>query len=405
MGNRRTYIWDGARTSYGKFFGALKDVPAPVLGSTAIRAILKKNHSLYECIDVVFMGQVLTAGVGQNPARQAALLAGLPTRCHAESFGLVCASSLAALSHAHRIIQLGEAECVIAGGMESMSNAPGIIRRTKKLSGDHSIARLLEKGDATPETIVIDSMLHDGLTEPSDPDHASMGMLADMCARERDITRDAQERFSYTSFMRAYQAEQRGWLREYITSVSIDDKVHLHDEGIRYPQLEDMRRQKPAFSRSGSVTASTSSQIADGASALVLASGFALGMDKSIKPLARIVACASYSGDPLWFTTAPIGAIKSVLKKAGLSVHDIDLFEINEAFAVVPLITMRELGIAREQVNIWGGAIARGHPLGASGTGILGALALQLRALNRKYGIAVACHGGGGAVAVLIESV
>lgn len=404
--SRQTYICDVARTPHGSFFGALKHISAPELGGLAIHALLDRHPGLGKDVDSVYMGQVFTAGVGQHPARQAGLWAGLPHNCHAENFNKVCASSLAALIHAHHRIQVGEAERMIAGGMESMSRAPYLVHRSKKVSGDRSILMLLHEDLAWPDSIARDSMLYDGLTEPSAPGRPSMGMIADTCAREESLSRDLQEGYAHESTRRAIQAWQAGHFADYVTPIATSDGVVLSsDEGLRQPDLQKMRDSKPAFSADGTVTAATSSKIADGASAILLASGFALGMDKSLRPIARIVASATFSDVPLRFPTAPIGAIEAVLKRAGQCLGDVDLFEINEAFAVVPLAAMQKLQIPHEKVNVWGGAIAIGHPLGASGTRIVGTLALQLRALGKKRGIAVACNGGGEAVAVLIEAV
>ncbi len=384
-------IYDAVRTPHGSFMGALKLLPVTELGSCVIRTLLERHVSLSEAVDGIFMGEVLTAGEGQNPARHAAIQGGVPKRVPAETFNKVCASSLVALRHAANMLWLNQSRCMIVGGMESMSGSPRLISRCPSKMGN---------------VIAYDSMLHDGLSEPSVPGRPHMGVLADQCAHQYNISRERQEDFAHASFVRAYRVAHEDFGGQVIPMIGKNGKILLQcDEGIRRPNREEMRALKPVFSpQNGSITARTSSQISDGASALLVASGFAIN-SFGWNPIARIRDFAVFSGLPKQYPTAPIGAINLLLKQTGYALADIDLFEINEAFAVVSLLAMQQLHIPHEKVNIWGGAIAIGHPLGASGTRIVGSLALQLRALGKKRGIAVACNGGGEAVAVLIERV
>ncbi|MDO8520502.1 MAG: thiolase family protein [bacterium] len=402
---KQVFICGAVRTPHGGFFGSLKDIPARELGAHVIRALLHDNSVQPETVDGVYMGEVLTAGEGQNPARHAALLGGLPTSCPAETINKVCASSLAALRHAVREIWLGESQLMIAGGMENMSSAPYLLRRSKKHLGNKLPLELFDLGVAHREAYAYDSMLHDGLTEPSLTARPHMGVLADLCSQVHNITRGEQEVFAHVSVARAHLAYQSSNLTIQLVEMMLPKgRSFMRDEVLRRSDLAAMGLLKPAFSESGVVTAATSSQIADGASALLVVG--TMGVKQfSLKPMARIVDFATFSGDPRWYTTAPAEAIKILLERNKLVVDDVDLFEINEAFAVVPLYAMKTLAIPDEKVNVWGGAIAIGHPLGATGTRIVGNLVFQLCTLRKKTGIAVACNGGGEAVAVLIERV
>ena len=394
------YICDAVRTLHGSFCGALKNLSSSDLGSVVIKALLERNHLPAYMVQGVFMGEVLTAGEGQNPARHAALKAGLPPECQAETFNKVCASSLVALRHATNMIKLDEASCMIAGGMENMSRAPYIIRRGAKRLGDETLSSLYIKSGKESPREAYDSMLYDGLSEPSAPNRPHMGLIAEACASQYGITREAQEEYAIDSFARANAAHDVGLF----AGSTVVEQGLVKDEGLRLPDIAKMKRLPPAFDKNGTITAATSAQIADGASALFIADESVVH-HMAVEPLARICDFAVCSQDPMWYTTAPIGAIQQLLGNCGLKVGDIDLVEINEAFAVVPRYAMNQLGIPREKMNIWGGSIAIGHPLGATGTRIVGQLAYQLRAFNKKRGIAVACNGGGEAVAVLLERV
>lgn len=399
------YILAARRTPFGKFWGALKDISAPKLGSEVIRKILEETGVDPNLIDGVFMGEVLTAGVGQNPARQAALYAGLPNTCDARIFNKVCSSSLVAMEHAVERIQLGKARLMIAGGMENMSRAPYLLRRWAKNLGDRKLIDFLSECEVSQDATLIDSMIFDGLCDIYDADLSHMGKLADMCARVHGISREEQMEYAFASFTRALEAQRAGLLDSQLVTVTAKDGAMLlaKDEGVYAPDLERWKKSKPAFSEDGTVIAGTSSQVSDGAAALLLASA-KVTKKLGIRPLACVVAFAVHSQEPEWYTTAPVGAIRKVLEKARLFLGDIDLIEINEAFAVVPKYAIDELGIDEDKVNICGGAIAMGHPIGASGARITGNLVHQLIHTNGRYGIAVACNGGGEAVAVLIEN-
>ncbi len=393
------YILAAKRTPFGKFWGTLKGISAPQLGSEVIRGILQDTGVSPELIDGVYMGEVLTALVGQNPGRQAALYARLLNTCDARTFNKVCSSSLVALDHAADKIMLGKAHLMIAGGMENMSRAPYVVSRSSKVLGNKLYSILFPNADV----VLIDSMIHDGLLDIYDSTLPHMGELADRCAKDYQISRDEQEEFSAESHARALRARQGGLFDSSLVPILAGDDLLDFDEGVREPSIQKMKELKPAFGSEGLITAATSSQISDGAAALLL-SDMNTAKKLRIRPMARIVAVATYSHAPEWYTTAPVGAIQKVLGEAGLRLQDIDLFEINEAFAVVPLYAMREFDISHEKVNIWGGAIAVGHPIGASGARITMNVVYQLMHTGGRYGIAVACNGGGEAVAVLIEN-
>lgn len=395
--DRAVYILAAKRTPFGKFWSGVKDISAPRLGATVIRRIIGETGVAPEAVDAVYMGQVLTAGAGQNPARQAALYGGLPNTCDARTFGKVCSSSLAAMDHAVDKILLGKANFVFAGGMESMSKAPYLVWRPGRDFGDKLYSFLYPKSDL----ILTDSMIFDGLCDTYT--NAHMGQLADMCANAYGILRETQEAYAVESHLRALEAHKHRWLDSQIVAVEVGDVEMSEDEGVRIPDPEKIKKMSPVFTPDGTVTAATSSQISDGAAVLLL-SDRTTAEKFGVRTLARIVAFAVHSQEPEWYTTAPVGAIRKVLRIAGLRLEDIDLFEINEAFAVVPLYAMRELHIPHEKVNVWGGAIAIGHPIGASGARITANLVHQLMHTNGRYGIAVVCNGGGEAMAVLIES-
>jgi acetyl-CoA C-acetyltransferase len=407
MLERDVYICDFVRTPHGKFFGALKDIPTAQLGGVVIKELVARNAGEFyaEDVDGVFMGQVLTAGEGQNPARHAALYGGLPVDCPAETFNKVCSSSMVALRHATNMIRLGEADCMIAGGMENMSRAPYLLRKEKKQTGDKSFGSIyVESAVNIAHHIAHDSMIYDGLTEPSQEKRPHMGELAGMCAKYHDISRFDQEEYAHQSCVRLWEVFEKGILNSQITCVNLEDGRQLkRDEVIRTPDrklLSDI----PQIPGWGTVTAGTSSKIADGASALLLASEDSID-EYYLKRLAKVHRFAVASHDPLWYTTAPSKAIGELLHEANMKVSQIDLFEVNEASAVVPICTMNNCGIPPEKMNVWGGSIGLGHPLGSTGSRVVGNLALQLEHFDKKFGIAVTCNGGGEAAAVLIERV
>ncbi len=337
------------------------------------------------------MGQVLAAGVGQAPARQAAIYAGVPKSVPAITVNKMCGSGLKAVMLGAQAILTGDADLVIAGGQESMTNAPYLLPKARS-------------GYRMGNGEIIDSMMYDGLTDAYDK--GSMGVYGDMCAKEYGFTREAQDEFAITSYKRAQEAQKNGWFTNEIAMVEMTDKKgtvsFTADEGPGRAQFDKIPTLKAAFSKDGSVTAANASSINDGAAALVLASS-AKASAIGAKPIARILAQASHAQEPQWFTTAPVGAIKKALAKAGLQASDIDLYEVNEAFAVVPMAVEKDLAVSREKINIHGGAIALGHPIGASGARILTTLIYALQRTGKRTGLATLCIGGGEASAVIIE--
>lgn len=374
----------------GSFLGALSDCSAPHLGAHAIKAAIAGIPDL--SIDEVYMGNVISAGVGQAPARQASLLADISISVPATTVSKVCGSGMKAIMLANNSIRAGESKCVVAGGMESMSRAPFI------QSGARAGYRIGHQS-------VKDAMMVDGLEDVWTG--KSMGLFGQMAADKYQISREEMDAFALESLNRAVSATAAGYFENEITPISYKvkaDELELNsDELVAMAKPEKIPHLRPAFSKDGSITAANSSAISDGAAALLLADsadGFG-----SAKPLARIVAQSSHAREPAEFTTAPVGAIKSVLEKANWRVDEVDLFEINEAFAVVTMIAMRELGIEHDKVNIHGGACILGHPLGASGARIVVTLLHALRRTGKRKGIASLCIGGGEATAIAIEMV
>lgn len=382
-----------ARTPVGAFQGSLSALSAPKLGAIAIKAALSRAGIDGAKVDEVYMGNVLQAGIGQAPARQAALFAGLPNSVPATTLNKVCGSGMKAIIMGAQSILAGDNEVVVAGGMESMSNVPYYLQNAR--GG-------LRMGNAP----FIDGMIHDGLWDPYNNQH--MGNCGELCAKEKGFTREMQDQFAISSFQRANAAIKEGRFKDEIVSVEIEgrkgDKVTVDtDEGPGKVNYEKIPGLKPAFDKAGTVTAANASTLNDGAAALVLMSAEkakALGL----KPLARIVSYAGFAQDPVWFTTAPAEGMRRALKKAGWDAKDVDLFEVNEAFAVVAMAAAKDLGIPSEKLNIWGGGISIGHPIGASGARIVVTLVNQLRTLGKKKGMAGICIGGGEATAIAIET-
>jgi acetyl-CoA C-acetyltransferase len=388
---KEVVIVSAVRTPIGAFGGTLSSVPAPQLGAMAIKEAVKRANIKPTQVDEVIMGNVLTAGEGMAPARQAAIFAGLPSSVACMTINKVCGSGLKAVLLAAQSVLLGDAEVVVAGGMESMSNVPFYLPQTRW-------------GQRMGHSQILDGMIHDGLWDPYHQYH--MGNAGELCAREYQISREAQDEFAKLSYQRALKAQEQGWFKEEIVPVPVkrkkDELLVEEDEEPKRVKFDKMPLLRPAFDKEGTITAANASKINDGASALVLMS--AERAEKSgLAPLARIVTYASASKDPEWFTTAPADAMERVLKKANLSVNEIDLFEINEAFAVVTLVVNKILGIDVERVNVAGGAVALGHPIGASGARILTTLLYNMKRLNQKRGMASICIGGGEAVALLVE--
>jgi acetyl-CoA C-acetyltransferase len=386
-------ILSAARTPIGSFLGKLSSLPAPALGSIAIRAALDRSGVRPEDVEQVVFGNVLQAGQGQAPARQASLGAGIPNTVPCVTVHKVCGSGMRAVMDVGNAIRAGEYEVAVAGGMESMSNAPYLLERAR--TG-------LRMGNG----ILVDSMIKDGLWDPYGDVH--MGNCAEMCVSKYHFTREEQDAFSLESYKRAQSASKSGASAEEIVPVEVPQKkgaplkIDADEEPFAAP-LDKMPSLKPAFQKDGTVTAANSSKINDGAAALVVSSADR-ARAAGWKPIARIVAYAGVAQAPEWFTTAPIGAIQKLLGMTGLKIGDIDLFEINEAFAAVAMAAIRELGLDPAKVNVRGGAVALGHPIGASGARILTTLVHALRRDGRKRGLAAICIGGGEATAMLVET-
>ena len=386
-------ILSAARTPVGSFLGKLSSLPAPALGAAAIRGALERAGVAPDRVEHVIMGNVLQAGIGQAPARQASRGAGIPDSVPCVTVHKVCGSGMRAVMDSSNAIVAGEYGLAVAGGMESMSNAPYLLDRART-------------GYRMGHGTLVDSMIKDGLWDPYSDVH--MGNCAEMCVAKYKFTREEQDAFAYESYQRAQRATKEGIAAEEIVPVSVAQKkgdpvvVDSDEEPFAVP-LEKMKSLKPAFQKDGSVTAANSSKINDGAAALVVASE-EVARREGLRPIARIVDYAGVAQAPEWFTTAPIGAVRKLLEKTGLSVADIDLFEINEAFAAVALAAIRDLGLDPAKVNVRGGAVALGHPIGASGARILTTLVHALRRSGGKRGIAGICIGGGEATAMLVET-
>jgi acetyl-CoA C-acetyltransferase len=393
MSTEPLYIIDGARTPIGSFLGSLSSVSAPDLGATAIKAALERSKIAPEHVQEVYMGCVLTAGIGQAPARQALIKAGIPTSTGATTVSKVCGSGMKAVMLGRNDILVGDAEIVVAGGMESMSQTP-------------YLAKGIREGAKMGHQQLIDAMIYDGLWDPYGDMH--MGNCAERCVEKYTFTREDQDNYATTSYKRALESIANGSFKEEIAPVEVpqrrgDALVIAEDEEPKKANLDKLAQLKPAFEKTGTITAGNASSINDGATALVLASEKAV-KSQGLKPMARIVATATHSQDPLWFTTAPIGAVQKALAKANLTVDQIDLFEINEAFAAVALAAIKDLNLDVNKVNVRGGAISLGHPIGASGARILITLMYALKQMNKRYGLASLCIGGGEATAVIIEN-
>jgi acetyl-CoA C-acetyltransferase len=391
MAAREVFIVGTARTPIGAFQGALADVSAPRLGATANRAALERAGVAPEHVDETYMGNVLTAGVGQAPARQAARYAGIPDKTPAVTVGKVCGSGMQAIIFGAKSLLLGDAEIVVAGGMESMTNAPYLLPKAR---GGYRMGH----GE------VIDSMIADGLWDPYGNFH--MGNAGETCARELKFSREAQDEFAKESYRRALSAQAEGAFAKEIVPVSVPGKkgdvLVSEDEEPKRGNPDKMPLLRPAFAKDGTITAANASKINDGASALVLASERAV-KQHNLTPLARIVGHGAAAQAPEWFTTAPAVAIDETTRRLGIAKADIDLYEINEAFAVVTLACARKCELDLARVNVHGGAVALGHPIGASGARILTTLVHAMKHRGAKRGLATLCIGGGEAVALVVE--
>jgi acetyl-CoA C-acetyltransferase len=387
------FIVSGVRTPIGSLGGVLSSVPATELGATCIKAALEKAAVPGDEVDEVIMGNVVAAGLGQNPARQASIKAGLPPSVGATTINKVCGSGLKAVMLATQTIRLGYSQVVVAGGMENMSLAPYLLPQARQ-------------GYRMGNGVLVDSMVHDGLWDVYGDKH--MGVYGDQCAAKCGFTKQAQDDFAVRSYTRARRAMADGLFDDEIVPVEIKSKkgstIVSEDEEPQRFNEEKLRALRPAFGGDGTVTAGNASSINDGAAALVVVSDARCASLRA-KPLARIVGAATFSREPEWFTLAPIGALKRLLDKVNWSADDVDLYEINEAFAAVTMAAEKELKLPAERVNIFGGAVALGHPIGASGARILVTLLNGLNRTGGKRGIACLCIGGGEAVALAVETV
>jgi acetyl-CoA C-acetyltransferase len=391
---REVWIVGAARTPIGSFLGELASFSAPALGGIAIKAALERSGVPADAVGEVYMGNVLTAGVGQAPARQAALAAGLPKSVPCTTVGKVCGSGLKAVILGVQAILSGDTDVVVAGGQESMSQSPYVLPKARD-------------GFKMGHQQLVDSMIHDGLWDVYNQVH--MGNCAEICAKERKITREQQDAFATESYKRALAATKDGRFKAEIVPVEVAQKkgpakLVAEDEEPKRGDIEKLAGLRPAFQKDGTVTAGNASSINDGAAAIVLVEA-SLAKARGWKPLAKIVSWGQFAQAPEHFTTAPAGAIANALSKAGWKAADVDLWEVNEAFSVVSLANNDLVGLDAAKVNVNGGAVALGHPIGASGARILATLVHAMAARGAKRGGASLCIGGGEGIALLVEKV
>jgi acetyl-CoA C-acetyltransferase len=386
--SNQVYILSAARTPIGSFQGSLASLTAPQLGAHAVQAALARGKVDGEAVDEVILGNVISAGLKQAPARQAMRRAGLPDACGATTVNKVCGSGMKATMLGADLIRAGSARVVVTGGMESMSNAPYLVAKAR--SG-------LRMGHAELK----DAMFLDGLEDAESG--SSMGTFAQTTADRYQLTREAQDAYAIRSVELARQATESGALAAETTAVAVNGTTVSDDEQPQRARIERIASLKPAFKADGTITAANSSSISDGASALVVAGDDALGTLNNATPLARIAGHATHSRHPSEFTIAPISAINKLLDKLGWRAQDVDLYEINEAFAMVTMLAIQELHLDPERVNVYGGACAQGHPIGSTGSRLIVTLAHALQAQGRKRGIAALCIGGGEATAIALE--
>ncbi|MFN8671632.1 MAG: acetyl-CoA C-acetyltransferase [Candidatus Sericytochromatia bacterium] len=385
-------IVSASRTPIGTFNGALASIPAPQLGATAIKDAVKKAGISLEQVDQVIMGNVLSAGIGQAPARQASIAAGIPTSADCLTINKVCGSGLKAVMLAAQSIKSGDSDIVVAGGMENMSLAPHLLEKSRN-------------GYRMGHIQATDSMIKDGLWDPYKNYH--MGNAGEICVKKYEFTREQQDDFAIKSYEKALNSIKEGYFKDEIAAVEISGrkgevKLVDTDEDPFKSDLSKIPSLKPAFDKNGTITAANAPGVNDGAAATVVMSKNK-AEELGLKPMAKIVSYATHSQEPEWFTTAPVYAMKKAVEKANLTLADIDLFEINEAFSNVTMAAMKELELPSDKVNINGGAVAMGHPIGASGARILTTLLYALKRTNKKYGLASLCIGGGEAVAMVVE--
>lgn len=386
-------ILSAVRTPIGAFMGAFKDISAPKLGAAAITEALKRAGVSAFDIDECLMGCVLTAGLGQAPARQAAKSGGLPDSVRCTTINRVCGSGLRAVMLAQQILLAGDASVIVAGGMENMSRVPYLLDRARE-------------GYRLGHGKLIDSVIQDGLWDVYNDYH--MGDAAELCAKELHFDRREQDRYATLSYERALASIQSGKFKSEIVPIEAgtpkEKKMIDQDEEPGRGKLDKFGSLKPAFQKDGTVTAANASSLNDGAAALVVTTAD-WARSRSLKPIARIIGQANHAQAPEWFTTAPVEAVQKLLKKTGIPIEKIDLFEINEAFSVVSLACLKELKVDEAKSNIRGGAVALGHPIGASGARILTTLIHALKSEKKKYGVAAICIGGGEASAMLVEAI
>lgn len=389
--NKEVVIVSAVRTPIGSFLGSLSTVPAPKLGSIAIKGALDKIKLKPELVDEVLMGNVVQAGTGQAPARQAALGAGIPTNVPCTTVNKVCASGMKAVMQGAQAIALGDADIIVAGGMENMSLIPHYLH--------------LRNGQKFGPAQMVDGMQKDGLVDAYD--HNAMGVAADHCAKEHNFSREEQDNFAIQSYKRSAKAWEEGKFDNEIVPVEVPQRrgepvIVKEDEEYRNVKMEKVTSLRPAFSKEGTVTAANASTINDGAAALVLMSREKAD-ELGLEVLASIKSFADAATEPIWFTTAPSKALPKAVAKAGISLENVDYFEFNEAFSVVGLVNMKLLGLDDQKVNVNGGAVSLGHPLGCSGARIIVTLLNVLKQNDGKIGAAAICNGGGGASAMILE--
>lgn len=391
MATNDIYLVGGVRTAIGAFAGAFEQMPTPALGAEVVKAALARAGVKPEQVDEVIFGNVLSAGLGQNVARQVTIGAGLPQAVGATTVNKVCGSGLKAVMLAVQAIKSGDAQIIVAGGAENMSRAPYLLEkaRTGYKMGDGKL---------------VDSMIKDGLWDVYNELH--MGMCGDRCAERFGFTRQEQDDYAVASYKKALAAMQSGEFADEIVPVEVkagkQTIVVAEDEEPKRFNEDKLRALRPAFGKEGTVTAGNASSVNDGAAAIVVMSG-AKVEELGLKPQARILGYATASREPEWFTIAPVDAIAKLMQKLSLKVEDVDLFEVNEAFSVVAMAAIKELGLPQEKVNVYGGAVALGHPIGASGTRTLVTLLNALKHKGGKIGIDSLCIGGGEAVAMAVE--
>ncbi len=391
---KEVYIVSAKRTPIGSFGGVLSSLSATELGATAIKGVLEAAKVPTSAVEEVFMGNVCSANLGQAPARQAALKAGIGHHVPCTTVNKVCASGTKAIMLAAQSIMTGQSDLIVAGGMESMSNIPYYMPKARY-------------GYKYGHGQLVDGLMKDGLTDVYN--ECAMGVCADSTAAKYNISREEQDEFAIGSYKKSAESTEKGFFKEEIVPVEIPQRkgeplLVNEDEEFKKVKFEKIPSLRPVFSKEGTVTAANASTINDGAAALIIASKEKVE-ELGLKPMAKIISFADAAQEPEWFTTAPTLAAPKALEKAGLSFKDVDFFEVNEAFSVVSIAFYKQLGIPAEKINVFGGAVSLGHPLGASGARIVTTLNNVLQQKNGRYGLAAICNGGGGASALLIEKV